>query len=80
MKSTKNISRICRSCLELLHQFPFSDTTLNSSSISNAESASEENDTKTTVWAEFDNIARKHRGNFKIGHINSNSRVGGFKF
>lgn len=33
----------------------------------------------TSVWAEFDNIARKHSENFKISHINANS-VGGFKF
>ncbi|PFX18374.1 Transforming growth factor beta-2 [Stylophora pistillata] len=49
------------------------------SGVSNAESTSEENDTVISVWTEFDNIARKHRGNFKIGHINVNS-VGGFKF
>ena len=78
MKSTNNISRTCRSCLELLHQLPFANASLNSSGISNAESISEENDTVTSVWTEFDNIARKHRGNFKIGHVNANS-VGGFK-
>ena len=49
MKSNNNISRICGSCLELLHQFRFADTSLNSSSISNAESALEENNTATSV-------------------------------
>ena len=49
MKSNNNISRICRSCLEMLHQSPVSDTSLNSSSISNAESALEENDAVTSV-------------------------------
>lgn len=78
MKST-NSSRISRSCLKLLHQFPFAYASLNSSSISNVESALEENDTVTSVWAEFDNIARKHSENLKISHINPNS-VGGFKF
>lgn len=79
MMSTNNNSKTCRSCLELLHQLPFANTSLNSSGVSNAESTSEENDTVISVWTEFDNIARKHRGNFKIGHINVNS-VGGFKF
>ena len=79
MKSTNNISRTCRSCLELLHQLPFVNASSNSSGISNAESISEENDTVTSVWTEFDNIARKHRGNFKIAHVNASS-IGGFKF
>lgn len=79
MKSTNNISRTCRSCSELSHQFPFANASLNSSGISNAGSTSEENDTVTSVWTEFDNIARKHRGNFKIGLVNANS-VRGFKF
>lgn len=54
MKSTDNTSRISRSCLKLLHQFPFAYASLNSSGISNVESALEENDTVTSVWAEFD--------------------------
>ena len=74
MKSTNNISRTCRSCLDLLHQLPFATASLNSSGISSAESTSEENDTVTSVWTGFDNIARKPCGNFNIGHFN------GFKF
>lgn len=45
MMSTNNNSKTCRSCLELLHQLPFANTSLNSSGVSNAESTSEENDT-----------------------------------
>ena len=60
MKSTNNISQISRSCLKLLHHFPFAYPSLNSRGISNVESALEENDTVTLVWAEFENIARKH--------------------
>ena len=57
MKSTNSISRTCRSCLELLHQLPFANASLNSSGIFSAESTSAENDTVTSVWTEFDNIA-----------------------
>ena len=33
----------------------------------------------TLVWMEFENIALKHCGSFKIGYVNRNS-VGGFKY
>ena len=38
MKSTGNFSRTCRSCLVLLQQFPFANSSLNSSSNSEPES------------------------------------------
>ena len=78
MKLTDNISHTCRSCLEILQQFPFSNTSLNSSLESNTESASDNYDS-TSVWADYDNIFASNQRNFKIGHINANN-IGGLKF
>ena len=78
MKLTDNISHTCRSCLEILQQLPFSNTSLNSSLESNTESASDEYDS-TSVWADYDDIVASNQRNFKIGHINANS-IGGLKF
>ena len=78
MKLTDNISHTCRSCLEILQQFPFSNTSLNSSLESNTESASDNYDS-TSVWADYDNIFGSNQRNFTIGHINANS-IGGLNF
>ena len=78
MKSTGNFSRTCRSCLVLLQQLPFANSSLNSSSTSEPESITEEQNI-TSMWTEFDNIAQKYLLNFKLGHVNANS-IGGFKF
>ena len=78
MKLTDNISHTCRSCLEILQQFPFSNTSLNFSLESNTESASDNYDS-TSVWADYDNIFVSNQRNFNIGHINANS-IGGLKF
>ena len=72
MKSTENFSRTCRSCLVLLQQLLFVNSSLNSSN-SEPESITEEQNT-TSVWTEFDtDIAQNYRSNFKIGHVNENS-------
>ena len=60
MKLTDNISHTCRSCLEILQQLPFSNTSLNSSLESNTESASDECDS-TSVWADCDNIVASNQ-------------------
>ena len=78
MKLTDNISHTCRSCLEILQQFPFSNTSVNSSLESNAESASDNCDS-TSVWADYDNIFASNQRNFKIVYINANN-FGGLKF
>ena len=78
MKSTGNFSRTCRSCLVLLQQLPFANSSLNSSSNSEPESIAEEQNV-TSMWTEFDNIVQNYRLNFKLGHVNANS-IGGFKF
>ena len=77
MKSTGNFSRTCRSCLVLLQQLPFANSSLNSSSNSEPESITEEQNI-TSMWTEFDNIAQNYCLNFKLGHVNANS-IGGFK-
>ena len=78
MKSTGNFSRTCRSCLTLLQQLQFVNSSLNSSSNSEPKSITEEQNI-TSVWTEFDNISQNYRLNFKIGHVNANS-ISGFKF
>ena len=78
MKSTGNFSRTCRSCLVLLQQLPFANSSLNSSSNSEPESITEKQNI-TSLWTEFDNITQKYRLNFKLGHVNANG-IGGFKF
>ena len=60
MKSTGNFSRTCRSCLVLLQQLPFANSSLNSSSNSEPESMTEEQNI-TLRWTEFDNIVKKYQ-------------------
>ena len=72
-----NFSRAYRSCLVLLQQLPFANSSLNSSSNSEPESITEEQNI-TSMWTEFDNIAQNYCLNFKLGHVNANS-IGGFK-
>ena len=73
-----NFSRAYRSCLVLLQQLPFANSSLNSSSNSEPESITEEQNI-TSMWTEFDNIAQNYCLNFKLGHVNANG-IGGFKF
>ena len=77
MKPTGNFSCTCRSCLVLLQQLPFANSSLNSSSNSEPESITEKQNI-TSVRTEFDNITKKYRLNFKLGHVSANS-IGGFK-
>ena len=78
MKSTGNFPCTCRSCLVLLQQLPFANSSLNSSSNSEPESMTEEQNI-TLRWTEFGNIVKKYRSNFKLGHVNTNS-IRGSKF
>ena len=75
----QRLSRTCKSCRELIQQFPFVDANLNSSRNSILDSQSDGEDANS-VWEEFHNMAKKYRKNrLKIAHINANS-IGGFKF
>lgn len=60
MRFTENLSRTCRSCLVLLQQLPFMNSSLNSSSNSEPELITEEKNI-TSVWTDFDNIAQNYR-------------------
>ncbi|CAB4003053.1 Hypothetical predicted protein, partial [Paramuricea clavata] len=78
MKLSGNISHTCRSCFEILKEFPFANTSLNSSNGSSDDSASDKQDI-ASVWADYDNIIEGNPKNVKTGHLNANS-IGGFKF
>ena len=78
MKSTGNFSRTCRSCLVLLQQLPFANSSLNSSSNSEPESMTEEQNIKS-MWTELEDVVQKYRLRLKLGHVNANS-IEGFRF
>ena len=69
----------CPCCLDQLKQLPFANESNSDTSGRLSDTSDTENDSLFDTWSSFDLLAKKHRANTKIGHINANS-IAGFKF
>ena len=69
----------CPCCLDQLKQLPFANTSNFDTSGRFSDTSDTEDDSLFDPWSSFDTLAKKHRANTKIGHINANS-IAGFKF
>ena len=70
----------CPCCLGQLKQLPFANESNFDMSGRLSDTSDTENDSLFDTWSSFDLLAKKHRVNTKIGHINANSIAGFGRF